>query len=112
MQAVTDVSFPDAVAERSGHAVADVTRVLAEARVPTSDTVGAPHRLRVTRLAFTGKKAGLLTDDIDFDHANWASARLLGALPPTVELPPTDPTTNPPAEGATSLVKEDPAPLV
>ena len=68
MQAVTDVSFPDAVAERSGHAVADVTRVLAEARVPTSDTVGAPHRLRVTRLAFTGKKAGLLTDDIDFDQ--------------------------------------------
>jgi hypothetical protein len=65
---MTDVSFPDAVAERSGHPVADVTRVLAEARIPTSDTVGAPHRLRVTRLAFTGKKAGLLTDDIDFDQ--------------------------------------------
>ena len=27
---------------------------------------GTPHRLRVTRLAFTGKKAGLLSDDIDF----------------------------------------------
>lgn len=65
---MTEVSFPDAVAERSGHPASDVTRVLAEARVPTSDTVGAPHRLRVTRLAFTGKKAGLLTDDIDFDQ--------------------------------------------
>jgi hypothetical protein len=65
---MTEVSFPDAVAARSGHPVADVTRDLAEARVPTSDTVGAPHRLRVTRLAFTGKKAGLLTDDIDFDQ--------------------------------------------
>lgn len=65
---MTDLSFPDAVAVRSGQPVADVTRVLAEARIPTSDTVGAPHRLRVTRLAFTGKKAGLLTDDIDFDQ--------------------------------------------
>jgi len=44
---MTEVSFPDAVAERSGHAVADVIRVLSEARVPTTDTVGAPHRLRV-----------------------------------------------------------------
>ena len=65
---MTEVSFPDAVAERSGHPVTDVTRILADARVPTTDTVGAPHRLRVTRLAFTGRKAGLLTDDIDFDQ--------------------------------------------
>jgi RNA polymerase-binding transcription factor DksA len=62
------LSFPDAVAEKCGHPVGEVTSVLASARVPTTDVGGAPHRLRVTRLAFTGRKAGLLTDDINFDQ--------------------------------------------
>lgn len=65
---MTDVSFPDAVAKRSGHPVQDVTKLLTAVRVPTTDTVGAPHRLRVTRLKFTGKKAGKLSGDIDFDQ--------------------------------------------
>lgn len=65
---MTDLSFPDAVAERCGHPVGDVTSVLASARVPTTDLGGTPHRLRVTRLAFTGKKAGLITDEISFDQ--------------------------------------------
>jgi hypothetical protein len=63
-----DFSFPDAVAERSGHSVDEVLEVLTAARVPTIDRGGTPHRLRVTRLAFTGKKAGLLSGDIDFDQ--------------------------------------------
>lgn len=65
---MTDLSFPDAVAERCDHPVGDVTTVLTSARVPTTDLGGSPHRLQVTRLAFTGKKAGLLTDDISFDQ--------------------------------------------
>lgn len=65
---MTDVSFPDAVAARCGRGVSDITTALASARVPTTDLGGIPHRLRVTRLAFTGKKAGLFTDDIDFDQ--------------------------------------------
>lgn len=65
---MTDTSFLDAVATRSGLPVGEVTRVLSEANVPTSDRVGAPHRLRITRLAFTGKKAGVHSDDIDFDQ--------------------------------------------
>lgn len=65
---MTDLSFPDAVAERSGHAVTDVIAMLAAERVPTTGLGGTPHRLRVTRLAFTGKKAGLFTDEIDFDQ--------------------------------------------
>jgi hypothetical protein len=65
---MTEVSFLDAVAEKSGHPVEDVTEVLNASRVPTTDTVGAPHRLRVTRLAFLGKKAGIVTDEIEFDQ--------------------------------------------
>lgn len=65
---MTELSFPDAVAERCGHPVGDITSVLASARVPTTDLGGTPHRLRVTRLTFTGKKAGLHTDDISFDQ--------------------------------------------
>lgn len=65
---MSELSFPDAVAERCGRPVSDITAVLASARVPTTDVGGRPHRLRVTRLAFTGKKAGLLTDEIDFDQ--------------------------------------------
>ncbi len=64
---MTELSFPDAVAARCEQSVSDVTRILSEARVPTSDSSGSPHRLRVTRLAFTGQKAGLLSDEIDFD---------------------------------------------
>jgi hypothetical protein len=62
------ISFPDAVANRSGHPVDEVLEVLTAVRVPTIDRGGTPHRLRVTRLAFTGKKAGLLSEDIDFDQ--------------------------------------------
>lgn len=62
------ISFPDAVAERSGHGVDEVIEDLIAARVPTVDRGGTPHRLRVTRLAFSGKKAGLLSGDIDFDQ--------------------------------------------
>ena len=64
---MTELPFPDAVAARCEQSVSDVTRILSEARVPTSDSSGSPHRLRVTRLAFTGQKAGLLSDEIDFD---------------------------------------------
>ena len=64
---MTDLSFPDAVAARCEQSVSDVIPILSEARVPTSDSSGSPHRLRVTRLAFTGQKAGLLSDEIDFD---------------------------------------------
>jgi len=63
---MVQLSFPDAVAGRSGHAVSDVITELTSERIPTTDLGGTPHRLRVTRLAFTGKKAGLFTDDIDF----------------------------------------------
>jgi hypothetical protein len=63
-----NASFPDAVAARCGHAVGEVLDLLTAARVPTTDRGGTPHRLRVTRLAFTGKKAGLYSDDIDFDQ--------------------------------------------
>ena len=65
---MTELSFPDAVAARCEQSVSDVTRILSEARVPTSDSSGSPHRLRVTRLAFTGQKVGLLSDEIDFDR--------------------------------------------
>lgn len=65
---MTEKSFPDVVAERCGHSASDVTALLSAVHVPTIDRGGSPHRLRVTRLAFTGKKAGLLTDNIDFDQ--------------------------------------------
>lgn len=65
---MTGVSFIDAVADRSGRPVEDVADLLESASVPTLDTGGAPHRLRVTRLAFTGVKAGVSTDHIDFDQ--------------------------------------------
>lgn len=65
---MSEVSFPDAVAQRSGYPVDEVTRVLKDARVPTTDAVGAPHRLRIERLAFTGQKAGVFTDPIAFDQ--------------------------------------------
>ena len=65
---MTGVSFIDAVADRSGQRVQSVADLLEAARVPTLDTVRAPHRLRVTRLAFTGEKAGVSTGRIDFDQ--------------------------------------------
>ena len=65
---MTGVSFIDAVAGRSGQGVQDVADLLKAARVPTLDIVGAPHRLRVTRLAFTGEKAGVSTGRIDYDQ--------------------------------------------
>lgn len=65
---MTTTSFPDAVAARCGAPVREVTRILAEVHVPTSDGVASPHRLRIGRLSFTGQKAGALDDTIDFDH--------------------------------------------
>lgn len=65
---MTGVSFIDAVANRSGRPVEDVADLLDSAGVPTLDRVGFPHSLRVTRLAFTGNKAGVSTDHIDFDQ--------------------------------------------
>ncbi|MDE0132994.1 MAG: hypothetical protein OXN79_11655 [bacterium] len=65
---MTGVSFIDAVAGRSGHPAQDVADLLEAARVPTADTVGAPSRLRVTRLAFTGEKAGVSTGAFGFDQ--------------------------------------------
>lgn len=65
---MTNRSFPDAVSERCGQPAREVTSVLSAAHVPTTDSGARPHRLRVIRLAFTGKKAGLHTDDISFDH--------------------------------------------
>ncbi|WP_419929658.1 hypothetical protein [Candidatus Poriferisocius sp.] len=58
----------DAVAERSGTPVDMVADLLKAKQVPTIDIVGAPHRLRVKRLAFTGKKAGVSSEDIDFNQ--------------------------------------------
>lgn len=66
---MTDASFVDAVAESADMPVDEVADQLEKAQVPTMDVVGAPHRLRVRRLAFTGKKAGVSSDDIDFDQA-------------------------------------------
>ena len=65
---MTGVSFIDAVAGRSGHSAQDVADLLEAARVPTADTVGAPRRLRVTRLAFAGEKAGASTGAFGFDR--------------------------------------------
>ena len=65
---MTGVSFIDAVAERSGHPVQDVADLLDVAQVPTTDTVAAARRLRVTRVAFTGEKAGVSTDTIQFNQ--------------------------------------------
>ncbi len=65
---MTSASFVDAVAERSGTPVDMVADLLKAEQVPTIDIVGAPHRLRVKRLAFTGKKAGVSSDDINFDQ--------------------------------------------
>lgn len=65
---MTEGSFLDAVAEKCGHPVEAIASLLAASRVPTADTVGAPHRLRVTRLRFSGQKAGMLTDAIEFDQ--------------------------------------------
>ena len=61
-------SFVDAVARRSGCSAVEVSDLLTNARVPTRDTGGTPHRLRITRLAFTGKKAGVSSDDINFEQ--------------------------------------------
>ena len=65
---MTGISFIDAVAERSGHPVQDVADLLETAQVSTTDAVGTPRRLRVTRLAFTGEKAGASTGTIGFDR--------------------------------------------
>lgn len=65
---MSDVSFIDAVAERSGHLVQDVADLLDAAQVPATDTVAAARRLRVTRLAFTGEKAGVSTGTINFNQ--------------------------------------------
>ena len=65
---MTDTSFIDAVAERNGCSADEVADLLALNGVPTSDDIGTPHRLRVTRLAFTGRKAGMSSGDIDFEQ--------------------------------------------
>ena len=66
---MVEAGFLDAVADRSGRPVEEVASVLTTENVPTTATLSAPHRLRVSRLAFTGKKAGISSDDINFDRS-------------------------------------------
>lgn len=56
---MTDVSFVEAVAARSGQPEADVTRLLSSFHIPVTVTPATPHRLRVTRLMFEGTKTGV-----------------------------------------------------
>ena len=65
---MNSVSFVDAVADRSGYPVGEVIDLLARVQVPTTEMVGVPHRLRVTRLFFEGTKAGRFTEPFRFNQ--------------------------------------------
>jgi len=72
----TEVSFAEAVAQRAGCSAAEAVSVLAEHSVPTAASAAKPHRLRVTRLVFSGEKSGVdegpFVFEQDFGDGLWA----------------------------------------